>query len=66
MHLVEGGGRGSPAFGEESRGCGGGPLGVPPATGHTLFQSKGGLRSMFVDCLFLEEKSKIGYIQGFR
>ena len=22
--------------------------------------------SMFVDCRFLEEKSKIGYIQGFR
>ena len=64
MHLVEGGGRGSPAFGEESRGCGGGPLGVPPATGHTLFQSKGGLHVRGLS--FLEEKSKIGYIQGFR
>ena len=64
MHLVEGGGRGVPLLGRspEDAGVDHWVSHQPRAT--PSFKAK--VVSMFVDCRFLEEKSKIGYIQGFR
>ena len=66
MHLVEGGGRGVPLLGRspEDAGVEVDHWGSHQPRATPSFKAK--LVSMFVDCRFLEEKSKIGYIQGLR
>ena len=64
MHLVEGGGRGVPLLGRSPEDAGVHHWGSHQPRATPSFKAK--LVSMFVDCRFLEEKSKIGYIQGLK